>query len=123
MNRMYRVPLMCAAIALLPCLAGSAFAQDDDASAADLNAEIKALRQEVAVLSSALLKLQTTVDAQFKKVLGEVAKVASAKKPASRKPDTKIYDVKVGDSPYFGAKDAAVTIVDLCKSRAGQARQ
>jgi len=30
-----------------------------------------------------------------------------------RQPDTTIYDVNVGDSPYLGPKDAAVTIVEF----------
>jgi protein-disulfide isomerase len=72
----------------------------------------------VAVLTSALLKLQNSMDDKFNKVmtkLEEVKKAAAAAKPASnkRQPDTTVYNVNIGDSPYLGAKDAAVTIVEF----------
>ncbi len=122
MNRMYRVLLMGAVVALLPCLMPSAYGQDDDPAAAELREDIKALRQEIAALSSAVTKMQSTVDGQFKKVLSELAAVKKGQAPATRnprKPDTKIYDINVGDSPYLGAKDALVTIVEFSDFQCG----
>ncbi len=114
MIRKYRVRMLCAAMALLPCLTVSAYGQDGDAG--NVNEEIKALRQQVDLLSSALLGMKSSMDAQFKKVLKELAAVkkvaaAGAKKP--RAADTKVYDVKIDGKPYMGPKDAAVTIVEF----------
>ena len=82
MDRFYRVLALAVVIAVVPGLAVSAYGQDDSDSA-KLKEDVKALRQDVAVLSFALLKLQTTMDTQFKKVLAEVKKVATAAKPAA----------------------------------------
>ncbi len=116
MNQMKRMALLGLVAAILPCWTLVAYGQD--ASKDDLQKEIKALHQDVQVLSSALLKLQTTMDDKFKAVMAkleEVKKAAAAKAPATKKrtPDTTVYNVSVGDSPYLGAKDAAVTIVEF----------
>ena len=116
MDRMKRMALLGFVAAMLPCWTVVAYGQDD--SKADANREIKELRADVAVLTSALLKLQTSMDDKFKAVmkkLEEVKKAAASKAPASnkRKPDTTVYKIDVTNSPYLGAKDAAVTIVEF----------
>ena len=113
MIRKYRVRMLCAAMGLLPCLAVSAYGQDGDADS--VNKEIKALRQQIDVLASTLLRMQTTMDNQFKKVLTELAAVkkAAAASPKKRAADTKVYDVKIEGKPFLGPKDAAVTIVEF----------
>ncbi len=121
MDRMKRMALLGFVAAMLPCWTVVAYGQDD--SKADANREIKELRADVAVLTSALLKLQTSMDDKFKAVmkkLEEVKKAAAAKaSPPKKKADTKIYDINIGDSPYLGAKDAAVTIVEFSDFQCG----
>ena len=116
MNRMKRMAVLGFVAAMLPCWTVVAYGQDD-ASKTDLKDEIKALHEDVQVLSSALLKLQTSMDDKFKAVMTKLEEVkkAAAAKPASTKrtPDTTVYNVNVADSPYLGAKDAAVTIVEF----------
>lgn len=116
MKSIHRVLFTGAIVAALPFSMPAAYGQDD-AAASDLKQDVKALRSDMAVLSAAMLKMQTNMDSQFKKVLKELAAVkkvaGSAKARTVKKPDTKIYDINIGDSPYLGAKDAAVTIVEF----------
>ncbi len=116
MKSIHRVLITGAIVAALPFFMPAAYGQDD-AAAGDLKGDVKALRADMAVLSSAILKMQTQMDTQFTKVLKELAAVkkVAGRAPArqARKPDTKIYDINIGDSPYLGAKDAAVTIVEF----------
>ncbi len=116
MNRIKRMALLGFVAVMLPCWTVVAYGQDD-ASKADLQEEIKALQEDVRVVQSALLQLQTSMNDKFAAVmkkLEEVKKAAAAKpSPPKKKADTTVYNVNIGDSPYLGAKDAAVTIVEF----------
>ena len=93
--------------ALMTC-AGSAaaVAQDSDKS------EIEQLKEGQQELRTEL----KGVRGDLKKILRELANIKAAQakpKRNQRKPDTTVYDVKIGDSPVLGSKDAPVTIVEF----------
>lgn len=113
MNHSKKVMYLFSLAAFLACAGAPAYGQDSDA--AELKEEIKSLRADLAVLTSTMLKNQIAIDSQFKKVLAELATVKKGQAPAkrTRKPDLTVYDVKIGDSPYKGPKDAPITIVEF----------
>ncbi len=100
MNRIKRMALLGFVAVMLPCWTVVDYGQDD-ASKADANQEIKELRGEVAVLTSALLKLQTSMDDKFKAVMKKLEEVkkAAASKPSApvKKNDTTVYNINVAD--------------------------
>lgn len=102
MKRCDRVLLLAVFALALPSL--KARAQGDESG--DVKKEVQALRAEVAELKSALGE----VDKQIKALLTEVKKVQAPAAPPKPPPDTTVYDINVGDSPYRGPKDAPVTI-------------
>lgn len=72
-----------------------------------LRSEMASLRKEVHLLRSGIRTLVTALE-------GNNKVVAKKAKPAAKRPtDTTVYDVAVGSSPFLGAKDAAVTIVEF----------
>ena len=63
-----------------------------------LNDEIAKLRREIRVVRSDLKKVLTKLDAE---------------KKTKKEPDTTVYDVTIGSSPFLGPEDAPVTIVEF----------
>ena len=85
------------------------FTVERDAKSEDMRAlrvEMTSLRREVHMLRSDIRLLANALKG------ANLAKPA-AKAPSRRKPDTKIYDIKVGKSPVLGNKNAPVTITEF----------
>lgn len=70
--------------------------------------ELESLRQEIRALRQEL-------KAALEELKGLKSQPASQPAPAPQKPavDTTIYDIRIGDSPILGKKDAPVTIVEF----------
>jgi len=87
--------------------------QDQGNTDAQLLDAIKSLQAEVSSLKAEVAKVRGSQT----KILRELAMIkATSKAPPKRKPpkaDTTIYDIKIGNSPVKGAKDAKVTIVEF----------
>lgn len=87
-------------------------AQEDAGDIQEIKKSQDELRQEVQALRSTLNALDKKLD----RVLSDLATVKKGQAPARpnrRQPDTTIYDVSIGSSPYLGPKDAPVTIVEF----------
>lgn len=109
MSGMRRVSLLGLMGGLMLCFNAPARAQDDSAGADQLREELKQVREE-------LKQLRKEVAAGFKgvnKTLADIKKGQGSAARPKKKADTKVYDIKIGDSPFLGPKDAAVTIVEF----------
>ncbi len=102
---MSRTLLLAVVIGLFVGATSSAQEPQAPASEADLKAELAEVKAELKAVRSDL-----------QRILKELAAIkAASKQPAKRnprKPDTTVYKIDIGDAPFRGPKDAAVTIVE-----------
>jgi protein-disulfide isomerase len=77
--------------------------QNEDLTDATLKELLKGQKELIVQLKQ--------INAQLVGIRRDLKAAAPAQRRTARKPDTKVYDVKIGESPFKGPADAAVTIV------------
>ncbi len=81
-----------------------------DATNQELLAELKAIREELKATKEQLVKMQEQINSLKTDLLKAVAQAQPANRPKAE-PDTTVYNIDIGNSPFLGSKDAKATIV------------
>jgi len=105
---MLRTQALGLVLGLLLC--ANAFAQDAPADQGqDVQAELKALKAEIAALRGEMKQVLTEVRSIKQ---GQARQQPQQPQPQQRQPDTTVYDIDLAGAPVRGPADAKVTIVE-----------